>query len=119
MNDVPGTAVFKVLRSDEWARFAARGRFEGSPADLADGFVHLSAAGQLLGTLTKHYGDETSLVLVRIRTSVLGDALKWEPSRGGALFPHLYGPLLFAHVDRTARLTRGEEGWRLPPWVEA
>jgi uncharacterized protein (DUF952 family) len=96
----PRTA-FKILTAVEWARFQADGRFEGSPADLADGFVHLSAADQVEGTLARHFAGQSGLVLVEMDLEALGDAVRWEESRGGALFPHLYGALPLSAVART------------------
>ncbi|TPE63319.1 DUF952 domain-containing protein [Sandaracinobacter neustonicus] len=90
-------ALFKIFRAREWVAFEADGRFEGSADDLRDGFIHLSAAAQLEGTLKRHFAGEGGLVLAEV--DVADDpALKWEESRGGALFPHLYRPLLLADV---------------------
>jgi uncharacterized protein (DUF952 family) len=85
--------VYKVFTAPQWAAFQAEGRFAGSPADVADGYVHLSTAEQLPGTLAKHYAGQTGLVWAAFEACALGEALRWEPSRGGALFPHLYAPL--------------------------
>lgn len=90
-------AIFKILRAGEWERFQADGRFAGSADDLRDGFIHLSAAEQLAGTLARHFAAEAGLV--RLEVAVEADpALVWEVSRGGARFPHLYRPLLLADV---------------------
>ncbi len=93
------TAVFKILTADQWSAMRALGRFDGSPADLADGFIHLSAADQVAGTAAKHFAGQEGLMLLTVDTDRLGSALRWEPSRGGALFPHLYAPLDLADVD--------------------
>ncbi len=85
--------VYKVLRAEEWRAFDAGGETAGSPADLADGFVHLSTAEQLPGTLARHFAGESGLWLLALEAPALGAALAWEPSRGGALFPHLFRPL--------------------------
>lgn len=85
--------VFKILRAEEWRAFEQSGRFEGSPDDRRDGFIHLSARFQLAGTLAKHFGGEDGLVLVTTEEASLGEDLRWESSRGGALFPHLYAAL--------------------------
>ncbi|MEM6942462.1 MAG: DUF952 domain-containing protein [Pseudomonadota bacterium] len=82
--------VFKLLTETEAAALATDGRFAGSPDDAADGFVHLSTAEQVPGTAAKHFAGRGPLVLVALDADRLGEALKWEPSRGGALFPHLY-----------------------------
>ena len=85
--------AFKILTADEWAQFARDGIFAGAPIDLADGYIHLSAADQVQGTLEKHFAGQTGLVIAEVDLAVLGDAIKWEVSRGGARFPHLYGRL--------------------------
>lgn len=90
----PQRHVYKVLRADEWAAFEATGRFDGSPDDRRDGFIHLSAAEQLEGTLARHFAGEAGLVRLALDADALGEALRWEVSRGGAAFPHLYRPLL-------------------------
>lgn len=92
-NPLPPTPVFKVFRPAEWAAFEASGRFEGSADDRRDGFIHLSTADQLEETIRRHFGDEAHLVIATIDAGALGDDLRWEPSRGGALFPHHYGVL--------------------------
>ena len=104
-------AYYKILRAPEWEAFAARGRFAGSPVDLADGYVHLSTAEQVEQTAAKHFAGEDGLVLLTLDKTRLDPALKWEPSRGGALFPHLYGPLPLAPVRwvRPLPLTQGGE----------
>ena len=90
-------AIFKILRAEEWASFREAGRFAGSADDLRDGFIHLSTEAQLAGTLAKHFAGEAGLVVIEV--GVAGDpALKWEVSRGGAEFPHLYRPLALADV---------------------
>jgi len=94
---LPATA-FKILTADQWARFQADGRFEGSPVDLADGFIHLSAAEQVAGTLERHFAGQRDLVLAEVDLAMLGDSVRWEESRGGALFPHVYGVLPMAAV---------------------
>ncbi len=91
--------VYKILRAHEWRVFQDAGVFDGSPADLKDGFIHLSAATQVLGTREKHFAGESDLVLLRISGAALGHDLRWEPSRGGALFPHLYRPLRLDEVE--------------------
>jgi beta-hydroxylase len=97
---LPGTA-FKILTAAEYAGFLADGRFEGSPVDRADGFIHLSAADQVKGTLARHFAGQADLVLVEVNLAALGDAVRWEESRGGALFPHIYGVLPFSAVTGT------------------
>ena len=85
--------VFKVAPRRLWQDAEALGRFDGSPVDRRDGFIHFSTAEQVAETLARHFAGETDLLLVAIDADALGPALRYEPSRGGALFPHLYGPL--------------------------
>lgn len=88
----PATA-FKILTAGQWGQFEADGVFHGAQVDLADGYIHLSAATELQGTLDKHFAGQTALVIAEVDLAALGDAVRWEVSRGGALFPHIYGPL--------------------------
>jgi len=97
---LPATA-FKILTAAEWADFQAEGRFEGSPVDRTDGFIHLSAADQVEGTLERHFAGQTGLVLAEVDLGALGEAVRWEESRGGALFPHVYGALPLSAVAGT------------------
>jgi uncharacterized protein (DUF952 family) len=90
--------IYKILRAGEWAELQAAGETAGAPVDLADGFVHFSTAEQVRETAAKHFAAEDGLVLLALRADTLGPALRWEPSRGGALFPHLYGPLRLADM---------------------
>lgn len=85
--------AFKILTAGQWALFERDGEFHGAPVDLADGYIHLSTTDQLQGTLAKHFAEQTGLVIAEIDLTGFGDALKWEASRGGALFPHIYGVL--------------------------
>lgn len=100
-------AVFKILRGAEWDALAAAGRLDGSPTDLRDGFVHLSAAHQAEETARRHFRGEDGLVLVALDEDRLGGDLRWEPSRGGALFPHLHRDLRLADVLWHAPLAEG------------
>ena len=93
MNTTGEKWVYKVCPRDAWVAAEARGGYEGSADDARDGFIHLSTWSQLPGTLTKHYAGQDNLVLIAFAPEALGSQLKWEPSRGGALFPHLYGEL--------------------------
>ncbi|WP_374515769.1 DUF952 domain-containing protein [Brevundimonas sp.] len=83
--------AYKLVDADEWR--AAGDAYQGSAVDRADGYIHMSTAGQLAETAARHYRGRESLLLLAVETDRLGDALVWEPSRGGALFPHIYGPL--------------------------
>jgi uncharacterized protein (DUF952 family) len=90
--------IYKILRLAEWAELEAAGETLGSPDDRADGFVHFSTAEQVPGTLERHFAGETGLMLLAVDADAAGPALRWEPSRGGALFPHLYRQLTKADV---------------------
>jgi uncharacterized protein (DUF952 family) len=85
--------IYKILPRAEWEAACASGLFEGSAIDLKDGFIHFSAADQWAETLARHFAGQRGLLLVAVEADVLGPRLKWEVSRGGALFPHLYGPM--------------------------
>jgi uncharacterized protein (DUF952 family) len=87
------THVFKILSKAEWSQALEGGRFLGSAVDREDGYIHLSTADQAPDTARLHFFGRDDLVLVRLNSLRLGERLKWEPSRGGALFPHLYGAL--------------------------
>jgi uncharacterized protein (DUF952 family) len=97
MQDLP-ELVYKILRPSERATFERYGRFIGSPDDDRDGFVHLSTREQLAGTLAKHFEGEAGLTILALDVAAMGSALRWEESRGGALFPHLYGAILASMV---------------------
>lgn len=90
--------IYKVCSKAVWDQIRTLTSWAGSAHDLRDGFIHFSTKNQLAGTLQKHYVGQTDLVLLSIEADTLGDALKWEPSRGGDLFPHLYAPLLIALI---------------------
>ncbi|MEM8578988.1 MAG: DUF952 domain-containing protein [Pseudomonadota bacterium] len=90
--------IYKILRTEEWDALQADGSTAGAPIDVADGYVHFSTAEQAAETAAKHFAGVEGLWLLALETEALGDALKWEPSRGGALFPHLYAPLTRADV---------------------
>ena len=94
------TNAFKILTADQWAQFEADGVFHGAPIDLADGYIHLSTADHVQGTLDKHFAGQTELVIAEIDLEALGDAVRWEVSRRGALFPHVYGALPMSAVIR-------------------
>ncbi|MGB6230621.1 MAG: DUF952 domain-containing protein, partial [Litorimonas sp.] len=84
--------LYKIFQPEGWDRLKRNGRTQGSALDRADGFVHLSAAAQLVETLDLHYADAATVMVAEVRTADLEAIdLRWEPSRGGTLFPHLYG----------------------------
>ncbi|MEF3046389.1 DUF952 domain-containing protein [Pseudotabrizicola sp. L79] len=109
--------IYKILRRPEWDAFKAAGETAGAPVDLADGFIHFSTAAQVAETAAKWFGTESDLVLVAFNSTKLGDALKWEPSRGGALFPHLYRKLLLSEVVWDKSLPLGATGHIFPEGV--
>jgi uncharacterized protein (DUF952 family) len=102
--------VYKIAPAEDFAEVVGSGRFEGMAIDLKDGFVHLSTAAQLSATLGLHFRGQTGLVLIALRTADLAGALRWEPSRGGDLFPHYYGALPLSAVAWTEPLAVGADG---------
>jgi uncharacterized protein (DUF952 family) len=109
--------IYKIFLRTEWDAFRAAGESAGAPIDLADGFIHFSAAPQLAETVAKYFGAISDLVLVACDAGRLGDALKWEASRDGALFPHLYRRLVMADVVWDKSLPLGQAGHIFPEGV--
>lgn len=107
--------IYKIFRAPEWADLQARGETHGAPVDIADGYVHLSTAAQATGTAARHFAGEDGLVLLALDADALGEALRWEPSRGGALFPHLYRPLRLSDVLWHRPLPLVDGTHRFPP----
>ena len=104
------TPIYKIMTGAEWAIAQASGFYAGSGDDQRDGFIHFSAADQVAETAEKHFGGQGDLMLVAVDADSLGAALKWEPSRGGDLFPHLYGPLELSTVIEAVALPLGDDG---------
>lgn len=102
--------IYKICHAGERVAAAARGAYAGSAKDREDGFLHFSTREQLAGTLARYYADATDLVLVAVDPEALGEVLKWEPSRDGALFPHLYAPLPLSAVRWSAPIARDAGG---------
>lgn len=102
--------VYKICPRDLWREAEALGRFTGAPVDHADGFIHFSTAEQVAETAARHFSGQESLLLVAVEAADLGPALRFEPSRGGALFPHLYGDLPLSAVRSVADLPLGADG---------
>jgi uncharacterized protein (DUF952 family) len=102
--------IYKIVPEALWRAAEALAQFDGAPVDLADGFIHFSTAVQLRETAAKHFAGQRDLLLVTIDSERFGDALKWEPSRGGDLFPHLYSPLQLADVQRVDALPLRDDG---------
>jgi uncharacterized protein (DUF952 family) len=112
---MPDRIAYKIMLSAELEQMRRDGLFRGSPADVADGYIHLSSASQVAETLDKHYSGRDGLVLAAVDLARLGDAVRWEPSRGGQLFPHVYGVITTDAVVATAPLERSPDGAvRLP-----
>ncbi|WP_102222870.1 DUF952 domain-containing protein [Acidimangrovimonas sediminis] len=109
--------IYKIFRRPEWDAFRKAGETLGAPVDLADGFIHFSTAAQVAETAAKHFATESDLVLVAFDPDKLGPALKWEPSRGGALFPHLYRALTLDEVVWDKSLPLGATGHIFPAGV--
>ena len=110
MNEAPTTA-YKVLTGEQMQELEREGVFGGAPADVADGYVHLSTADQLTETVDKHFAGQADLHVAAVDLGSLSDrTLRWEASRGGQLFPHLYGPLLLETVIAYGPLERDEAG---------
>lgn len=108
-------AIYKICPAPAWHEAERAGRYRGSADDARDGFIHFSTADQLAGTLARHYRGQTGLLLIAVDADALGDALRWEPSRGGALFPHLYADLDFAAVKAVHDLPARPDGTHAVP----
>ncbi len=87
------TLIYKILSQAAWEEAKAKGRFDGAAIDLQDGYIHFSTAAQVQETASRHFRGQAGLVVAAFEAEALGEALRWEPSRGGALFPHLYGTI--------------------------
>jgi len=102
--------IYHICREDEWSDAVKQGIYTGSSQDKSDGFIHFSTGEQIRGSAAKHRSGQDGLVLLTVDAEMLGAALKWEPSRDGALFPHLYGPLPLDAVIRTDPLPLNAKG---------
>ena len=109
------TAIYKICTTAEWDEASRAGVYRGSAVDRRDGFIHFSTAEQAAETAAKWFAGQRDLVLVAVDAATLGERLKWEPSRGGALFPHLYGVLPLDAVAWTAPLPLGSDGRHMFP----
>jgi uncharacterized protein (DUF952 family) len=107
--------IYHMCRAEEWARAVANGVYRGSSQDAADGFIHFSTAAQLPESAAKHRAGQEGLVLLAVDTERLGVALRWEASRGGELFPHLYDALPVAAVLRAEPMPLGADGHHILP----
>jgi uncharacterized protein (DUF952 family) len=109
------TIIYKICDQESWRAAVAAGQYRGSAVDQRDGFIHFSTAEQLAETAAKHFAGQTDLILVAVDGDALGAHLKWEPSRGGALFPHLYAALPLTAVRWSRPLPDETEGRRVMP----
>jgi uncharacterized protein (DUF952 family) len=107
--------IYHMCRGDEWAAAVAAGTYRGSSQDQADGFIHFSTAKQIVESARRHRAAQDGLLLVAVDAARLGDRLKWEESRGGDLFPHLYGPLNPAESASVVPLPLGPDGLHVFP----
>ncbi|OWU84240.1 hypothetical protein ATO6_14495 [Oceanicola sp. 22II-s10i] len=106
--------IYKIFRAPEWAALESAGSTPGAPVDVADGYVHFSTAAQAAETAAKHFAGEEGLVLLALDPDSLAPDLKWEPSRGGQLFPHLYRDLRLTDVLWSRPLPLGPSGHIFP-----
>ena len=112
------TVIYKISDAALWREAERTGVFTGAPIDVADGYIHFSTAGQVRETAARHFAAKDDLVLVAVDAAALGTALRHEPSRGGALFPHLYGPLPLAAVRWVNPLRLGPDGRHVFPELQ-
>lgn len=109
--------IYKILQPAEWDVLRENGASDGAPIDIADGYIHFSTQAQLRETVEKHFATSGDLILATVEADRLGDALKWEVSRGGALFPHLYRQLRLDDVVSHVAIERVGDGHVLPPEI--
>jgi uncharacterized protein (DUF952 family) len=107
--------IYKILSAAEWAEAERKGAFAGAGIDLSDGFIHFSTGAQAQETAAKHFAGKSDLVLVAVDADTLGTALRWEVSRGGQLFPHLYGSLPMSAALWVKTLQLGADGQHIFP----
>ena len=102
--------IYKICSASAWREAERQGVYRGSTADLSDGFIHFSTAQQVESTVRKHFAGQAGLFLIAVDGDALGDELRWEPARGGALFPHLYGELDLATVIQVLEMPMRADG---------
>jgi uncharacterized protein (DUF952 family) len=107
--------IYKIVPAVLWQEAERLGRFDGAPIDRADGFIHFSTGAQAGDTAARHFAGQDGLLLVAVEADDLGPALRWEVSRGGALFPHLYGPLVVTKAVSIVPLAIGPDGTHVFP----
>lgn len=110
--------IYKICPAALWAEAETAGVFRGAPVDLADGFIHFSTAEQVAATAARHFAGKDGLLLLAVEAAALGEALRYEVSRGGALFPHLYGELPCQAVRRALPLPLGADGKHVFPKLD-
>ena len=106
----PGQPIYHLCTQAEWQAAKSKGEYLGSSQDTVDGFIHFSTQDQIVASAAKHRAGQTGLVLLSVDPGLLVDILKWELARGGALFPHLYGPLPLVAVIDVDNLPLGDDG---------
>ena len=110
--------IYKIVNKAEWAKAEEAGVFEGAEIDLADGYIHFSTGQQVVETVTKHFAGQSNLLLVAVNSADLDERLKWEPSRGGDLFPHLYSELDLTKVKFVKDLPLDDSGMHQIPGLQ-
>ena len=110
--------IFKIFRPSEWQLMHINGTTNGAPIDVTDGYIHFSTAAQIAETAARHFADAGDLMVLALEADSLGKDLKWEPSRGGQLFPHLYREMLLSDILWARPYPKGEDGHILPEGVE-
>lgn len=118
MSDAVPAVAYKILTAEQMHVLAQTGRFAGAPVDLADGYIHMSTAAQVDETLAKHFAGQSNLHLAAVDLAALGDAVRWEPSRGGQLFPHIYAELPLGAVLQHGPVTHQPDGTVILPGAE-
>ena len=113
------SVIFKIVPAAMWQAAVAAGVFKGAPVDLADGFIHFSSAVQVRETAAKHFAGQADLLIAAFDSTAFGTAMKWEPSRGGDLFPHLYGDLDPGSALWVKELPLGTDGAHVFPELSA
>lgn len=119
MANHPKKLIYKITPRCDWEQARAAGQFTGAPIDLADGYIHFSDADQIAETAAKHFSHQDDLLLIAVDTALLGDVLKWEISRGGARFPHLYANLDMSTVVWEKPMPLGADGIHVLPDLAA
>lgn len=115
MSNTEDQTIYRVLGSDEWAKALSTGQYDGAPHDIADGFIHFSTRDTLAATLALHYAGRDGLKLLHVPVAPIRNRLKWEPARGGTLFPHLYDVLSVEYVTRVDDLRLDDAGVHILP----